>query len=103
VCRVYANIDICSSCVQKYPFHGRIHPNQIHDVFQVPNRPNNICQLTEPAPERLTLFLSNLVHKSETDPLNNIIIEEIQTFNLTRIIFAILSRILAFALGVWYL
>lgn len=35
VCRACAHMDLCSFCVQKYPFHSRLHPNQKHKTFEV--------------------------------------------------------------------
>ncbi|KAJ6092191.1 hypothetical protein N7467_004160 [Penicillium canescens] len=35
VCRICAHIDICSFCVEKYPFHSRLHPNQKHETFKL--------------------------------------------------------------------
>ncbi|KAJ5710397.1 hypothetical protein N7488_004553 [Penicillium malachiteum] len=63
ICRVCACIDLCSSCVQKYPCHSRLHPNQEHEVFEVSNVPDENSQFTGLASEQLTNFLSNLIHE----------------------------------------
>ncbi|KAJ5773049.1 hypothetical protein N7457_007945 [Penicillium paradoxum] len=35
VCKTCAHVDLCSHCVQNYPFHSPLHPNQKHETFEV--------------------------------------------------------------------
>jgi hypothetical protein len=69
VCRICANMDICSSCVLKYPFHHRLNPNQKHEVFEVSDLPDNESQLTGPVSHQLIYFLNQ--HSHETLGGNN--------------------------------
>ncbi|KAK5788083.1 hypothetical protein VI817_009041 [Penicillium citrinum] len=63
VCRQCACIDLCSPCVQKYPCHSRLHPNQEHELFEVSNMPDKNSQYTGLGSERFKLFLDNLAYK----------------------------------------
>jgi hypothetical protein len=56
VCRLCACIDLCSSCVQRYPCHSRLHLNQEHEVFEVSDAPDKNSQFTGVASKRLKLF-----------------------------------------------
>ncbi|KAJ9482639.1 hypothetical protein VN97_g10788, partial [Penicillium thymicola] len=119
ICRLCACMDICSSCVQKYPCHTRLHPNQGHEVFEVSNVPDENTQLTGLASERLTHFLSNFVYErfgqrasqSEIEVSNDTVISpalnkadlvpNLPFSSVTRI-FAILFGVSAAVLGAWY-
>jgi hypothetical protein len=63
VCRRCACLDLCSSCVQRYPCHSRLHPNQEHELFEVSNMPDKNSQYTGLGSERFKLSLDNLAHK----------------------------------------
>ena len=69
VCRICANMDICSSCVLKHPFHHRLNPDQKHEVFEVPELPDKESQLTGPVSQQLIYFLNQ--HSSEPLGENN--------------------------------
>lgn len=75
VCRICAHMDLCSSCVQKYPFHSRLHPNQEHKIFEVPCVLNRESLLTMSASEKLRKFLEKLsapnTRGSEKGPSND--------------------------------
>jgi ankyrin repeat protein len=58
VCRICANMDICSSCVLKHPFHHKVYPDQKHGVFEMPGLPDNESQLTGPVSQQLINFLN---------------------------------------------
>ncbi|CAI7636814.1 unnamed protein product [Penicillium manginii] len=65
VCRICVNMDICSSCVLKHPFHT-LYPDQKHEVFEMlglPDLPDNKSQLTGPVSQQLLYFLNQ--HSSE--------------------------------------
>jgi hypothetical protein len=64
VCRICANMDICSSCVPKHPFHHRLNPDQKHEVFEVPGLPDKESQLTGPVPQQLICFLNQHSHET---------------------------------------
>jgi hypothetical protein len=119
VCRLCACMDLCSSCVQKYPCHSRLHPNQKHKVFEVSNVPEKDPQLTGVPLEQLTHLLSNLVHENLVQSANQHEIELSNdsvislslskaalvprlTFSLVTIGFAILIGISATFLRAWY-
>jgi ankyrin repeat protein/adenylate kinase family enzyme len=120
VCRVCAHMDLCSSCLEKHPFHSRLQPNQRHEVFEVSAVPDNESQLTGLASERLTLFLSNLSHeslggntyRSEIEPSNDpvsclarkqiALVSEASTLSLVATISAIFCGVVATLLGLWY-
>lgn len=53
VCRTCAHMDLYSSCVQKYPFHSRLHPNQEHRIFEVSHVLDRESLLSTSAPENL--------------------------------------------------
>ncbi|KUM65315.1 hypothetical protein ACN42_g1775 [Penicillium freii] len=63
VCRVCAYLNVCSSCVQKHPYHSRLHPNQEHKTFEVLDVTDNESRLTSSESEQLSHFLSNIVHE----------------------------------------
>jgi hypothetical protein len=69
VCKICAHMDICSSCVLKYPFHHRLNPDQKHKVFEVPDLPNNESQLTGSVSQQLIYFLNQ--HSHDTFGGNN--------------------------------
>ncbi|KAK4865337.1 hypothetical protein LT330_009448 [Penicillium expansum] len=119
VCKVCAYIDLCSSCVQKYPCHSRLHPNQKHEVFEVSNVPNQNSQFTGLASERLNLFLNNIVHRhleenagqSEQELFNDsifalalrkIALVPKTAFSLVTTISGIIFSLSALLLGAWY-
>ncbi|CAI7605614.1 unnamed protein product [Penicillium manginii] len=60
VCRICPYMDICSSCVSKYSFHCMLYSNQKHEVFEVPELPDDKSQLAGPVPQKLTYFLDHL-------------------------------------------
>ncbi|CAG8262886.1 unnamed protein product [Penicillium salamii] len=119
VCRLCVCIDLCSSCLQKYPYHSRLHPNLKHKVFEVSNVPTEDSQFTGVLSDRLTHFLSNIAHKNTRQSANQSEIERSNdsvtslplskaalvrkvTFSLVTIGFAILFGVSATFLGVWY-
>ncbi|CAG8229848.1 unnamed protein product [Penicillium salamii] len=53
VCRTCAYMDLCSRCVQKYPFHSRLHPNQEHETIEVPCVRDRKYLLSASASEKL--------------------------------------------------
>ncbi|CAG7940462.1 unnamed protein product [Penicillium salamii] len=118
ICRMCACLDLCSSCVRKYPCHSRLHPNQEHEVFEVSNFPDKNFQLTGLASEQLTHFLSNLIHEHFGQSANQSEIEvsddsaihpapkkaalvPILLYSAGIRIFAILFRVSATFLGAW--
>ncbi|KAJ5166670.1 uncharacterized protein N7482_005451 [Penicillium canariense] len=116
VCGLCVHMDLCSSCVQDYPYHSRLHPKQEHKIFQVPDVPDNESRLTRPASEELSIFLSNLVHeflsqKTETEPSNDSVFSPApnKTALVSRTLLgpgtmalAILFGLTAVLLGCWY-
>ncbi|KAJ5962621.1 hypothetical protein N7501_007562 [Penicillium viridicatum] len=72
VCRICAHMDLCSSCVQKYPFHSRLHPNQEHKTFEVSYMLDRKSPLTSSAPEKLRELVDKLsapnTHRSGNGP-----------------------------------
>ena len=119
VCRLCVCMVLCSSCVQKYPCHSRLHPNLKHKVFEVSNVPVEDSQFTGVLSERLTHFLSNIAHENPGQSANQSEIELSNdsvislplskaalvlklTFSLVTIGFAILFGVSATFLGVWY-
>lgn len=120
VCRMCACIDLCSSCVQRYPCHSRLHPNQEHEVFEVSNMPDKNSQFTGLVSERFKLFLNNLVHnhlgqnayQSDTELINdsmvalaprNIALLSRTAFSLVTIISGVIIGVSAVFLGAWLL
>ncbi|KAJ6004615.1 hypothetical protein N7540_012984 [Penicillium herquei] len=114
ICRVCACMDLCSSCVQKYPCHSRLHPNQEHEVFAVSNVPDENSKFTGPASERLARFLRNLKqcpNQSEIEPSNDSLLSLALTeaalrskvpFSPATRIFPIFLGVSAIVLGAWY-
>ncbi|CAI7584310.1 unnamed protein product, partial [Penicillium glandicola] len=60
VCRICAHVDLCSSCVQKYPFHSRLHPNQEHKTFEVSYMFDRESPLTTSVSEKLRELVDKL-------------------------------------------
>ncbi|CAG8252609.1 unnamed protein product [Penicillium salamii] len=119
VCRLCVCIDLCSSYIQKYPYHGRLHPNLKHKVFEVSNVPIEDSQFIRILSNRLIHFLSNITHENPRQSANQSEIELSNDsmislplskaafilkliFCLVTIGFAILFRVSATFLGVWY-
>ena len=63
ICKVCPHTDLCSSCVQRYPFHSQLHPNQEHEVLEVSNSLDKNSQFTGPMPEGLKSFLAKAIPK----------------------------------------
>jgi ankyrin repeat protein len=63
VCKICAHVDLCSACIPKDSSHHQIHPDQQHEIFEVPDTLGNDCQLTGPPSEQLRDFLRNLIRE----------------------------------------
>lgn len=120
VFKVCAHMDICHSCIEKYPFHSRLNPNKKHAAFKVSVRSDDKFQLTGPVSQRLTYFLSNLIdgpleevtYRSETQPSSHDSLSSSarkkkalisnSTISLLIIFSAVLLGVLATFLEFWY-
>ncbi|KAJ5778584.1 hypothetical protein N7520_001830 [Penicillium odoratum] len=59
VCRTCAHMDLCSTCVQKHPFHSRLHPNQEHKTFEV----SQVLDQESPLPTSVSEELRKYIDK----------------------------------------
>jgi ankyrin repeat protein len=75
VCRICAHMDLCSFCVQTYPFHSRLHPKQKHKTFEVSHVLDRESPLTTSAPEKLKKLIDGLsapnTHGSVKGPVHD--------------------------------
>ncbi|CAG8215998.1 unnamed protein product [Penicillium olsonii] len=75
VCRICAHMDLCLSCLQKYPCHSRLHPNQEHKTFKVSHVLGRESLLTTTTSEKFRILAEKLsapnTHGSGKGPPND--------------------------------
>ncbi|CAI7647155.1 unnamed protein product [Penicillium bialowiezense] len=75
VCRICAHVDLCSSCVHKYPFHSLLHPNQEHETLEVPSEIDQesplLSSVSEKLKELVDKFSEPNIHRSGNGPAHD--------------------------------
>ena len=61
VCRVCDHMDLCLSCFKRYPRHSRLHPDQAHELLEVPDNFYGDGQYRGSASKNLNNLLKHLL------------------------------------------
>ncbi|KAJ5640058.1 uncharacterized protein N7484_007920 [Penicillium longicatenatum] len=75
VCKICAHVDLCSDCIPQNSNHHRMHPDQQHEIFEVPNTLDNCCELTGSPSEQMRDFLRNLIRERSVPDTHEIEME----------------------------